>query len=350
MRILGIESSCDETAAAVVEDGSRVLSNIVASQIDIHAKYGGVVPELASRNHLVKILPVIESALTMAGVDMRGVDGIAVTSGPGLIGALLVGLQTAKAIAYAYQKPLAGVHHVEGHITAVLLDHPGHEKPAFPYIALAVSGGHTALYRVGGIGEYVLIGSTLDDAAGEAFDKVAKLLDIPYPGGIQIDRLSQTGNPAAIRFPRPLLSKQSLSFSFSGIKTAVRYYLDENGRPPDHQALCDLCASFQEAVVEVLIEKTFRAAREYQCENIVVSGGVAANSRLRKRIVEDSQRGGLRIYLTPLVYCTDNAAMVAGLGYHKIKKCHGALDWTEMLSLNAFANVPMGEYKKEAVW
>ncbi|MEJ2201169.1 MAG: tRNA (adenosine(37)-N6)-threonylcarbamoyltransferase complex transferase subunit TsaD, partial [Desulfuromonadaceae bacterium] len=277
MLLLTIESSCDETAAAVVRDGRQVLSNIVASQVDVHARYGGVVPELASRKHLEAISVVVDEALQQAGVTLDDIEGLAVTRGPGLVGALLVGLSVAKAIAFARNLPLVGVHHIEGHILAPLLEH----EVAFPYLALAVSGGHTHLYRVDGIGCYRTLGRTLDDAAGEAFDKVAKLLGLGYPGGVQIDRLAAKGNSRAIDFPRPMLHRKNLDFSFSGIKTAVLNQVNELHGPMDMEALQDLAASFQAAVVEVLCKKTLRAAKEEGLNRIVVAGGVACNSGLR---------------------------------------------------------------------
>jgi N6-L-threonylcarbamoyladenine synthase len=258
MLLLCIESSCDETAAAVVRDGRSILSNVVASQVDVHARYGGVVPELASRKHLEAITVVVDEALGKAGVSLGEIGGIAVTRGPGLVGALLVGLSVAKSIAFARDIPLVGVHHMEGHILAPLLE----QEIPFPYLALAVSGGHTHLYRVEDIGSYRILGRTLDDAAGEAFDKVAKLLGLAYPGGVLIDRLAAQGNPQAIDFPRPLLHQKNLDFSFSGIKTAVLNHVRRQSVTIEGYQLKDLAASFQEAVVDVLSRKTMRAAEE----------------------------------------------------------------------------------------
>ena len=258
MLVLAIESSCDETSAAVVRDGRQVLSNIIASQVDVHAQYGGVVPELAARKHLEACPVVIDQALTQAGVTLDDIDGVAVTSGPGLIGALLVGLSTAKALAYSLGIPLVGVHHIEGHILAPLLEH----AIAFPYLALAVSGGHTHLYQVDGIGRYTLLGRTLDDAAGEAFDKVAKMSGLTYPGGALIDKLAQQGDVHRFDFPRPMLHRPGFDFSFSGIKTAVLTQIKKLDEPLEGPLLEDLAAGFQEAVVDVLSKKAFKAAKE----------------------------------------------------------------------------------------
>lgn len=313
MLLLTIESSCDETAAAVVRDGRQILSNIVASQIDVHARYGGVVPELASRRHVEAISVVVEEALAGAGVELSAIEGIVVTRGPGLVGALLVGLSAAKAIAFARGIPLVGVHHMEGHILAVQLEAP----VPYPYLALAVSGGHTHLYRVDGVGRYQTLGRTLDDAAGEAFDKVAKLLGLPYPGGVQIDRLAAQGNPRAIDFPRPLLHQDNLDFSFSGMKTAVLNYVRKQSLPLTDEPLRDLAASFQAAVVDVLCQKTFKAARRHGLERIVVAGGVACNSGLRTRFRELAAGEGVSVHFPSPALCGDNAAMlgVAGDAY-----------------------------------
>jgi N6-L-threonylcarbamoyladenine synthase len=308
--VLGLETSCDETAAAVVEDGKRIRSDIIASQIDIHRRWGGVVPELASRNHLVQILPVIHEALERAGTDLHALDGIAVTSGPGLAGALLVGVQAAKALSYATGLPLVGVHHLAGHLRAIEL---AEEAPALPYLGLVVSGGHTSLYAVRDGPKYQLLGRTLDDAAGEAFDKVAKLLGLPYPGGVQIDRLAQDGNRSAIAFPRALQGRDTLDFSFSGLKTAVRVHIERHGNPTG-AALKDLCASFQEAVVDVLSSRAIAAALAAGLKQLVLCGGVASNSRLRALTAERSAAAGLRLFLPAPSLCTDNAAMIAAAG------------------------------------
>lgn len=306
MLVLCIESSCDETAAAVVRDGREALSNVVASQVDVHARYGGVVPELASRKHVEAISVVINSALEEAGVALEQIEGIGVTRGPGLVGALLVGLSTAKAMAWSLDIPLAAVHHMEGHILAPLLE----GNPEFPFLALAVSGGHTHLYRVDGIGQYRTIGQTLDDAAGEAYDKVAKLLGLGYPGGASIDRLALQGDPEAIAFPRPMLHRPNYDFSFSGIKTAVLQYVEKNPYPIDERHMGDITASFQEAMVEVLTRKTLRAAADQQLERIVVAGGVACNSGLRKRFHELAGQNGVEVYFPSPSLCGDNAAML----------------------------------------
>ena len=306
MLVLCIESSCDETAAAVVRDGRELLSNVVASQVDVHARYGGVVPELASRKHVEAIAVVINTALAEAGVSLEQIEGLGVTRGPGLIGALLVGLSTAKAMAWQLGVPLAAVHHMEGHILAPLLE----DAPAFPFLALAVSGGHTHLYRVDGIGRYRTLGQTLDDAAGEAYDKVAKLLGLGYPGGALIDRLALQGNPEAIAFPRPMLHKPNFDFSFSGIKTAVLQYVDKCPKPPDAGHMADIAASFQAAMVEVLTRKTLRAAAAEDLPRIVVAGGVACNAGLRRRFGELAAEQGLRVYFPSPALCGDNAAML----------------------------------------
>src|SRR5947209_7874255 len=286
MRVLGLETSCDETAAAVVEaaDGSRgrVLSDVVHTQADVHEKWGGVVPELASRDHLQRVLPVLDEALAKSGCALDELDGISVTRGPGLVGALLVGVQVGKSLSAATGVPLVGVNHLEGHLLAVLL---GEEVPEPPWLGLVVSGGHTSLYEVRALGDYRALGHTLDDAAGEAFDKVAKLLGLPYPGGAVIDSLAKIGNPKAIEFPRGLSkrSRAQLDFSFSGLKTAVLQHLRERGARPEGQELADLCASFQEAVCDALTLRAMRAARAAGLERLVLCGGVAANSRLRAR-------------------------------------------------------------------
>ncbi|GAB4166902.1 MAG: tRNA (adenosine(37)-N6)-threonylcarbamoyltransferase complex transferase subunit TsaD [Geothermobacteraceae bacterium] len=305
MKVLCIESSCDETAAAVVRNGREVLSSVVASQVDIHALYGGVVPEIASRRHLDAIMPVIEQSLEQAGVTLDDIDGVAATRGPGLVGALLVGLCTAKALAWGRGLPLVGLHHIEGHILAPFLE----AELDFPYVALAVSGGHTHLYRVDGIGRYRLLGQTLDDAAGEAFDKVAKLLGLGYPGGAIIDRLAGQGDPEAVRFPRPMLKRDNLNFSFSGIKTAVMNHVKSLGDVvSEHHA--DIAASFQAAVVEVLTRKTVAAAEEEGVDCIVVAGGVACNSGLRRVFATLAEARGIRVVFPSPALCADNAAML----------------------------------------
>lgn len=312
MLILGIETSCDETAAAVVRDGTEILSDVVASQVAVHSPYGGVVPELASRKHLEYIVPVVEKALEEADCAREDLDAIAATQGPGLVGALLVGLSAGKAMAYALGKPLIPVNHLEGHIQAAFL---GAEQPLNPFVCLVVSGGHTALYRVAPDGTGLLLGATRDDAAGEAFDKVAKLLGIGYPGGIVIDRLAVSGNPEAIHFPRCRFDRESLEFSFSGLKTAAANFVRKNGPPGVVYTLEDLAASFQEAIVDVLVTKTIKAAEQCAVSEIAAVGGVAANSRLRKQLSEAAESKGLRLSLPPVHFCTDNAVMIAAAAY-----------------------------------
>lgn len=333
MLLLCIESSCDETAAAVVRDGRCVLSSVVASQVDVHARYGGVVPELASRCHLEAIVPVIEEALMRAATPLDAIEGVAVTRGPGLVGALLVGLSAAKGIAAARRLPLAAVHHIEGHILAIQLE----TAVPFPYLALAVSGGHTHLYRVDGVGAYRTLGRTIDDAAGEAFDKVAKLLGLPYPGGALIDRMTQDGNAAAVDFPRALPQHDNLDFSFSGVKTAVMQHLRRHPAPTATQQH-DIAASFQAAVVDVLVKKTLRAAEMHDLERIVVAGGVACNSGLRRALTTAAGRRGRQVFFPSPGLCADNAAMlgVAGAAYLQAG-CLAPLD------VNAQASWPLDQ-------
>lgn len=338
MLVLGIETSCDETAASVVEDGRRVLSNIVLSQVKVHAVFRGVVPEIASRNHVRAIVPVVDMAIKEAKIELAQIDGIAVTIGPGLIGSLLVGVQFAKSLALALQCPIVGLNHLESHVMAAFL---GESPPQFPFVALAVSGGHTSLFLVSDFGAIRLLGRTRDDAAGEAFDKAAALLGLPYPGGVHIDRASSMGDPRAVPFPRPMLHDEStLDFSFSGLKTALRRHIQDLPKPLPEQTVKDLAASFQEAVVDVLVYRTLQAARLTNSKTIVVAGGVAANSRLRQRMYEASAEAGLNLHLVDLAYCTDNGAMVASLGYHYL---FGALEKSEGvqrgLSMDPFAKV-----------
>lgn len=324
MRLLAIESSCDETSAAVVEDGSRVLSNIIATQEAAHAPYGGVVPEIASRKHLEVISSVVEQALARASVAIDRIEGVAVTQGPGLAGSLLVGISLAKSLACARQLPLVGVHHIEGHLFAVFLEQP----VAFPFLALVVSGGHTHLYRVDGFGCYRILGQTLDDAAGEAFDKVAKILGLPYPGGAVIDRLASQGDPAAVRLPRPLLRDGSCNFSFSGLKTAVMQFMRANPLEDGSVAINDLCASFQAAVCDVLVEKTRTALLETGITRLVVAGGVACNSGLRRGMAKLSEETGAGLFIPSPILCTDNAAMIAVPAEHYLR--NGIRNGSEM--------------------
>ena len=330
MLILGIESSCDETAAAVLQDGNILLSDIVATQISTHRKYGGVVPELASRKHLEAIWPVVQEAVEQADTNLDLIDGIAVTQGPGLVGSLLIGMSFAKAISFVKKIPYVGVDHLTGHLLSVFLSET---KPTFPYIALVVSGGHSSIIKVSGPLDFELLGLTRDDAAGEAFDKVAKLLSLGYPGGPVISEKAQDGDPEAINFPRAWLEPDSIDFSFSGIKTAVANHVNKLGQKQQNLQqevkdlnLADICASFQEAVVEVLVEKTIRAARKSRVENVVLAGGVAANKRLREYMQQRGQDENLSVFMPPPQYCTDNAAMIALAGYHKLMK-HGILSY-----------------------
>ena len=336
MRVLAIETSCDDTGAAVILDGRKILSNVVSSQVPIHQKYGGVVPELASRRHVESIVPIVKEALEMAELTLSEIDGIAVTQGPGLVGSLLVGLSFAKSLSFATGLPLVGVNHIEAHLSAIFLEE---KPPRFPFIGLVVSGGHTSLFRVDGFGKYRRLGQTRDDAAGEAFDKVAKLLGLGYPGGPIIDELSKMGNPKAIRFPRASLGKNSFDFSFSGIKTAVVNYVKSHPAASEGYSeahIPDIVASFQEAVVEVLVKKTLQAAQHEQLKRVVLSGGVAANRLLREKIKEEASRQKLRVYIPSPFFCTDNAAMVGVVGYEYLRRGVRA-----DLSLNAFSNLPL---------
>ena len=328
MLILGIETTCDETAAAVVRDGREVLSSVVASQVDIHAKFGGVVPEIASRAHLESINDVIDEALATAGVTGRELDAVAVSNAPGLIGCLLIGVSAAKGLAFGWSKPLIGVNHVQAHLYSVMLEERGqgsgvggqHEAPLLPAVGLVISGGHSSMYHVRAFDQLTRIGSTHDDAVGEAFDKVASILQLGYPGGPLIDALAQKGNPRAVDFPVTYLGKQSLDFSFSGIKTAVLYHVNgRQGRERDASSLtpeqkAGVAASFQRVASKMLVEKLRRAASRYETHSLIIGGGVSANSTIRRDIAALGVELGLPVHVPPLRYCTDNAAMVAGLG------------------------------------
>jgi N6-L-threonylcarbamoyladenine synthase len=334
MLVLGLESSCDETAAALVEDGVFVRGDAVASQVAVHAEWGGVVPEIASRHHVINLIPVLQTALDRAGARLDDVDGIAVTRGPGLVGALLVGVQAAKAMAWARRLPLVGVNHLEGHLSAVWLD--GTRGPSFPHLALLVSGGHSELVIARDHGVYELLGATRDDAAGEAFDKVGKMLGLGYPAGPTIDKLAQTGDPKAFTLPRPMHGR-GLDFSFSGMKTAVQTLLQRQGVPAG-QALADLCASFQASVIEQLVRKTRLALEEHGIKQLQVAGGVAANRGLRAALAELTSALGVELFVPSPARCTDNAAMIAAAGYWRLARGERA-----DLTLNATASLPLAE-------
>ncbi len=333
--ILAVESSCDETAAAVVKNGREVKSNVISSQIALHTLYGGVVPEIASRKHIEKINQVIEAALDEAGVTLCEIDAIGVTYGPGLVGALLVGVAEAKAIAYALKKPLVGVHHIEGHIAANFIEHPELEPPFF---SLVVSGGHTHLVRVKDYGKFEIIGRTRDDAAGEAFDKVARAIGLGYPGGPKIDRISKEGNPEAITFPRAHVADAPYDFSFSGLKSAVLNYINGCRMKGEEYSQADVAASFQKAVIDVLVENAMRAAEEYHIDTFAIAGGVASNSSLRAAMKSACEERGVKFYYPSPIYCTDNAAMIGAAAYYEYINGtrHG---W----DLNAVPNLKLGE-------
>lgn len=338
--ILAIETSCDETSAAVVEDGVRVRSNVVASQVDLHRKYGGVVPEIASRAHLERLDAVIEEALSVAGCEPTDIDALAVTHRPGLVPALIIGLTAAKTLSWAWGKPLVGIDHIQAHAYSPALggSEPPYPDPPWPAVALIVSGGHTSLFRVESPSQIELMGATTDDAAGEAFDKVATILGLGYPGGPEIERLAGEGNPKAIDFPRSMLGPDSLDFSFSGIKTAVLYHVHGHGKTGgglerlSRKQLADIAASFQQAVIEVLIRKTLAAVKRTKLATVVMGGGVAANRTLRTALERACHERTLRFLAAPMAYCTDNAAMIAGLGYHHLRH-----DGPSPLDLDAYA-------------
>lgn len=335
MLVLGIETSCDETAAAVLEGEKSLLSNIIASQNEIHSKYGGIVPELAGRSHIERIDGIIKQALDAGGVSVNDIDVIAATQGPGLIGSLLVGFNTAKAIAYATGKPFIGVNHLEGHLLAIFLE----ETVAFPYLALTVSGGHTDICRVNGFCDYRMLGRTRDDAVGESFDKVAKMLDCGYPGGPIIEKMARNGNAEAHKFPRAMLEKDSLDFSFSGLKTSVRNLLEKrkSGEGPKLSDE-DIAASFQTAVTDVLIAKITSACDRENLRRVVVTGGVASNGYLREKIRAAGAKHKFSVHIPSPVYCTDNAAMIACAGYYRFKTHPHA---RQFMALDAQANLAL---------
>ena len=333
--ILAIESSCDETAAAVVKNGREVLSNVINTQIAIHTEYGGVVPEIASRKHIENINPVIRKALEDAGVTLDDIDAIGVTYGPGLVGALLVGVAEAKAIAFAKNKPLVGVHHIEGHISANYVENKELEPP---FVALVVSGGHTHLVKVNDYGEYEIVGRTRDDAAGEAFDKVARAIGLGYPGGPKIDKLAKEGNPDAIEFPRAHVDDAPYDFSFSGIKSAVLNYINSAKMQGKEINRADVAASFQKAVVDALVSRAVRLAKECGMDKLAIAGGVASNSALRAAVQEECTKNNIRFYSPSPILCTDNAAMIGAAAYYEyIKGVRHGYD------LNAIPNLKLGE-------
>ena len=336
MLVLGLETSCDETAAAVLKDGDTLLSNVINDQIGIHSKYGGIVPELAGRSHIDRVHRVIEEAVKEAGVQLMDLDLIAVTMGPGLIGSLLVGLNTAKGLSYGLNTPMIGVNHLEGHLLAIFLQ----KKIQFPFVALIVSGGHTDLYRASDFGQYKLLGRTRDDAAGESFDKVGKMLGLPYPGGPAIERLARNGNGKAHKFPRAYLEKGSLDFSFSGLKTSVRTFLQQ--REQGNRITLtdeDISAGFQDAVIDVLVDKLISACKKEKISRIVVTGGVAANGALREAVRNAAQSHGFEASFPDRIFCTDNAAMIACAGYHKFVRQKSLS--ADFKALDAKANLPL---------
>lgn len=335
--IMAIESSCDETACAIIKNGHEICANVVSTQIKIHEKFGGVVPEVASRKHLEYIDIVIEEALSESGYTFDELDAVAVTMGPGLIGALLVGLSTAKGLAYAINKPLIGVHHIEGHIYANFL---AHQDITLPCICLVVSGGHTNIVKISEHGSYQILGQTVDDAAGEAFDKVARAIGLGYPGGPKIDKLAKEGNPKAIQFPRAKLD-QPLNFSFSGLKSAVLNYLNQAEMKQEAINRADVAASFQDSVVDVLCDHTMKAMEETGITTLLLAGGVSANSRLRERIDELCEKNGYKLYYPPLSLCTDNAAMIGAAAAYKY-----ARNEFSGYNLNAVAQLPFSDYVK----
>ena len=335
MNILAIESSCDETAAAVVQDGRKVLSNIISSQIEIHKLYGGVVPEIASRKHIEKVIQVVDEALKEASLTMDEIDAVAVTYGPGLVGALLVGVSAAKSIAFAHNKPLIGVHHIEGHISANYIEN---EELEPPFLCLVVSGGHTNLVIVKDYGEYEVLGKTRDDAAGEAFDKVARAIGLGYPGGPKIQKISEEGNKDAIAFPRAKVADSPFDFSFSGLKSSVLNYINSCEMKGEEINKADIAASFQEAVVDVLVSHTIEGAKQLGFKKIALAGGVASNIALREEMKEACERRGFKFYHPSPILCTDNAAMIGAAAYYDYKK--GLIS---DLTLNAVPSLKLGQ-------
>ena len=334
MLILGLETSCDDTAAAVLRDGKNLLSNIINDQTRVHSRFGGVVPELAGRSHVDQVQKVILKSLESAQVELSQIDLIAVTVGPGLIGSLLVGVNVAKGISYGLGIPLIEVNHLEGHLLAIFLQN----RIDFPFISLVVSGGHTDLYRVDNFGQYKNLGRTRDDAAGESFDKVAKMLGQKYPGGPVIEKLAKNGNPKSHHFPRAYLEKGSLDFSFSGLKTSVKTYIGKNqNENGDNMIINDIAAGFQEAVVEVLSKKIITACQKEGLTRVVVTGGVAANGSLRRAVTTECEKVGFKSWFPDPVFCTDNAAMIACAGYHKFKLCPESK--ADLLNLDATSNL-----------
>jgi N6-L-threonylcarbamoyladenine synthase len=331
--VLGIESSCDETAAAVVRDGRIVLSSVIASQVSIHMDYGGVVPELAAREHIRAVAPVVRAALGQAHVDLLEIDAVAATCGPGLVGALLVGFAFAKALAYGLGKPLVGVDHLEAHIESILISP---DPPPFPFVALLVSGGHTSLFHVADHGRLRVLGRTRDDAAGEAFDKVAAMLGLDYPGGAAIERLASEGRPGRLRLPRPLLDNDRLDFSFSGLKSAVARHLESAAPNAPAVGAADIAAEFQAAVADILALKAVRAAAAHGCRHVALVGGVAANQSVRRRLQQQAAARGIRLHAPPLSLCGDNAAMVAAAGWHQLQAGGGRCD----LDSDVYSRVP----------
>lgn len=335
VRILAIESSCDETAAAVVENGRTVCSNVISSQIDIHTLYGGVVPEIASRKHTERISQVVRKALEEADAKLNEVDAVAVTYGPGLVGALLVGVSYAKGLAFSAGKPLIGVHHIEGHICANYIDHPELEPP---FLSLVISGGHTHLVHVADYGKYEILGISRDDAAGEVFDKVARAIGLGYPGGPKIDRISEEGDPAAIAFPRAKIRESEYDFSFSGLKSAVLNYLNSIKMSGEEVRRADVAASFQQAVIDMILERAFLAVKERGERRIVLAGGVASNRHLRDAFSKECEAQGIELYCPPPILCTDNAAMIGAAAYYEYLS--GVRDGWD---LNAVPNLRLGE-------